>query len=286
MFQTKIDKTHRADTGYFTPSRIVFGLLSSFVLFLISPFFLIKVYLEEQRIGIKKPTSFADSAHGSMELYPICVIPLAEFGRLGASISLAPNADNRFVLIQHVTFDINRTQPVGESLDPSFKPPLESHPHLRLVSGGFITDFASIPLVLRKIAGSPFGSYSRAAVVHDWAYANHFDGTHAGRKDCDRAILSLMRDDGTEPWRRALIYVGLRIGGGLAFREAPYNQEELIKLYTQENFSAWYMHANTMLLTFLGQQLEGIGVLEKGWTAQTNKQIQHAAMAARNQATS
>ena len=37
---------------------------------------------------------------------------------------------------------------------------------------GFVTDFASIPKALWSII-APSGPYARAAVVHDWLYANH-----------------------------------------------------------------------------------------------------------------
>jgi hypothetical protein len=39
-----------------------------------------------------------------------------------------------------------------------------------VVSGGFVTDFASIPTVFTSFGLGPNGRYSKAAIVHDYLY--------------------------------------------------------------------------------------------------------------------
>lgn len=73
---------------------------------------------------------------------------------------------------------------------------------------GYDTDFASVPRILWPIL-PPTGSYTKAAVLHDWLY---WEGLTT-RAEADAYFLEAMRDCGTALWQRVLIYMGVRIGG-------------------------------------------------------------------------
>lgn len=80
-----------------------------------------------------------------------------------------------------------------------------------LVRSGFLTDGASIPKIFWSIIGSPFtGEYTEAAVVHDALYASE----SLTRIECDKMFYELMKKHGVSYWKRTLMYIAVRIGGG------------------------------------------------------------------------
>ena len=84
-----------------------------------------------------------------------------------------------------------------------------------LVPKGFLTDGASVPQFLWNFLPS-WGSYSRAALVHDYLCYRLHDGRpheHAPtRPDADRIFAEAMKVCGTGRLMRAVMYVGVRIG--------------------------------------------------------------------------
>ena len=85
---------------------------------------------------------------------------------------------------------------------------------------GFITDLASIPRVL-----TPFfpvhGLHTRAAVMHDWLYANKGDvasGPYT-RKQADELFLIGMRALGVGQFKSWMMYKAVRLGGWLIWRD-------------------------------------------------------------------
>lgn len=79
-----------------------------------------------------------------------------------------------------------------------------------IVPAGFITDLASVP----RFPGMYllFGGKARkAAVLHDYLYRESGNG----RAWCDAVFYEAMRHE--EPgWRRAIMWMGVRLGGGFA----------------------------------------------------------------------
>jgi|GEM_PF-959065 len=276
------DRRRRAESGTLTFVRRVSGTLRALGWILASPLTMLSIYLRERRIDKTGPSAHAgDRSLDSLEQYVMCVCPLSEFSRLGCPTGeLKP--DENFLLIQNVTFSISETFPVWNSPGEHKGLRLPDNPDLGYVPEGFITDFASIPPCLRLVAGRPLGPYSRAAVVHDWTYATHFDGSSAGRKDCDRAMLHLMRQDGTRPWRRTLIYVGVRIAGGSAFSEAPRTLAQKDELFADKTFKNRYLHTVFFMLAHLTRAVEKARVLERGTCDQLLDQIKQWAEGARN----
>ena len=89
------------------------------------------------------------------------------------------------------------------------------------VPKGFVTDFASIPRVVRSFIPQ-LGRYSWAAVVHDYLYSEG-DGK---RKDADLLFLALMASSGVPWWKRRLIYRAVRLGGWVAWRRNRKRREK------------------------------------------------------------
>ncbi len=84
------------------------------------------------------------------------------------------------------------------------------------VPEGFITDFASIPRLLRLLIPK-LGRYNKAAVIHDALY----QGTvriNVTRQEADIIFLDAMEDLGVAKWKRTLMYWAVRIGGFLAWK--------------------------------------------------------------------
>ena len=85
------------------------------------------------------------------------------------------------------------------------------------ISAGFITDFASIPRLLRLLIPK-LGRYNKAAVIHDALY----QGTvriNVTRQEADIIFLDAMEDLGVAKWKRTLMYWAVRVGAGMAWRK-------------------------------------------------------------------
>jgi len=94
---------------------------------------------------------------------------------------------------------------------------VSSSDRLFVVPAGFATDFASIPRLLWTLVGSPAaGRYRRAAVLHDYLYAQA-DTVGVSRKEADRVFLEAMMVSGVHPARAKTLYYGVRIGGWVAW---------------------------------------------------------------------
>jgi hypothetical protein len=77
-----------------------------------------------------------------------------------------------------------------------------------IVPVGFETDLASVPRPLWNIL-PPFGSYSSAAVVHDFLYK--FNGVT--RQQADAVLNEAMQVQKVGHWTRWTIWAGVRAGG-------------------------------------------------------------------------
>lgn len=92
--------------------------------------------------------------------------------------------------------------------------------HLITVPKGFITDFASVPRLLRTIYESS-GGYSHASVIHDYLYVG---GAVSGkkditRKDADQIFYDAMRASGVPKRRAYLLWAAVRAGGFRAWQK-------------------------------------------------------------------
>ena len=83
-----------------------------------------------------------------------------------------------------------------------------------VVPSGFMTDFASIPRLLRWLYSSNSAPWQRAAVLHDYLYST----TTMTRTLADRHYYWQARRDGTSEAASMLQYLALRIFGAAAFR--------------------------------------------------------------------
>ena len=81
-----------------------------------------------------------------------------------------------------------------------------------VVPAGFITDLATIPVVIRIILPQS-GPWSRAAVLHDYIY--HTPTIDMTRKDCDDLFYYVMEQDHVTAWRRYAAYIAVRLFGSL-----------------------------------------------------------------------
>ncbi len=94
----------------------------------------------------------------------------------------------------------------------SYHSTLLGHIH---VPRGFKTDLASIPWFAQPLFHFlRVGRYDRAAVVHDFLYATQ----RHRRSICDRVLLEAMLADGVSPLVAYQIWLGVRLGGWVAWR--------------------------------------------------------------------
>lgn len=81
------------------------------------------------------------------------------------------------------------------------------------VPAGFVTDFASVPQFLWWII-PPWGPYCGAALVHDYLYSKQL----YSRRIADAVFLELMKDAGVPWWKRTVMWLGVRLGGGRRYK--------------------------------------------------------------------
>ena len=86
------------------------------------------------------------------------------------------------------------------------------------VPKGFVCDLASIPRLLTPLF-PVHGLHTRAAVVHDWLYANEgdVDGGPFTREQADQIFLLGMESLGVGYFTRMAMYWAVRFAGGLAW---------------------------------------------------------------------
>ena len=83
------------------------------------------------------------------------------------------------------------------------------------VAPGFVTDFASVPAIFRAVVPR-WSKSAKAAVVHDWLYRQ---GTTT-RKQADNVFHEALRASGVSRVGAWLMWAGVRLGGGWAWRRA------------------------------------------------------------------
>ncbi len=119
-------------------------------------------------------------------------------------------------------------------------------PYTITVPKGFVTDFGSIPKILRPVLGST-GQYSQAAVVHDYLYWVQ----SCTRKQSDNLLAIAMRESGVSAIKHWAIYSGVRVGGTSAWendraervsgliRTVPAPYDTVAAIGTWDQYRGW-----------------------------------------------
>jgi Protein of unknown function (DUF1353) len=92
------------------------------------------------------------------------------------------------------------------------------------VPRGFVTDFASIPQPLWSFGLSPYGRYSKAAIIHDYLYWTQ-DCT---REQADRILLVAMKESGVGKAHQVEIYQGVHLGGKSSWEANRKQREQML----------------------------------------------------------
>jgi hypothetical protein len=82
------------------------------------------------------------------------------------------------------------------------------------VPAGFVWNGCSIPRALWGLL-PPWGSYSGAALIHDWLYSKR----QGHRSDADRVLLELLIEDKIQPEIAMLFYRSVRVFGAEYWNE-------------------------------------------------------------------
>jgi hypothetical protein len=103
--------------------------------------------------------------------------------------------------------------------------------HTITVRPGFVTDLASVPR-WAWILIPPDGPWVKAAIIHDYLYATGGTGRWKkgpvtitrlepySRKEADEIMREAMANWGVGWFKRNIIYLAVRIGGGLSWRHS------------------------------------------------------------------
>lgn len=85
-----------------------------------------------------------------------------------------------------------------------------------VVPKDFRTDLASVPRlpIVFWLTGA---TSEKAAVVHDWLYSTRT----VSRKMADEVLAEASKVMGVPAWRRGLMWLGVRVGGGAYWDEKP-----------------------------------------------------------------
>lgn len=81
------------------------------------------------------------------------------------------------------------------------------------VPAGFHTDLASIPQIAQAVIGK-WERHAPAAVLHDWLYCTH----QTTRVEADRLFAEAMAALGVAAWKRRVMWLAVRVGGGRGWR--------------------------------------------------------------------
>ena len=82
------------------------------------------------------------------------------------------------------------------------------------VPAGFVTDFATVPRVFWFVI-PPWGRYGKAAVLHDYLYAQQ----RSSRKRCDRIFKHAMKILSVPRWKVFLIYNSVKLFGWISYNK-------------------------------------------------------------------
>ena len=88
--------------------------------------------------------------------------------------------------------------------------------YLIKVPKGFVTDYASIPKLLRAIV-LPYGKHSGASVVHDWLYSSNCN-LDVSREKADKVFLEILKEEIVNFLLRTLMYIAVKKFGRSRFR--------------------------------------------------------------------
>lgn len=88
--------------------------------------------------------------------------------------------------------------------------------YLIKVPKGFVTDYASIPKLLRGIV-LLYGKHSGASVVHDWLYSSNCN-LDLSREKSDKIFLEILKEEKVSFLLRILMYFAVRKFGKSRFR--------------------------------------------------------------------
>ena len=124
----------------------------------------------------------------------VCASIVAECQQVPPSPAVRAFGDNKFwVTVEDMPYVIGSTQ------------------DRIVVPQGFVTDFASIPQPLWSLGFSPYGQYSRAAIVHDYLYWTQ----GCARDQADRLLVIAMKESKVGNLDEFAIYHAVsKFGGG------------------------------------------------------------------------
>ena len=86
-------------------------------------------------------------------------------------------------------------------------------PGVVTVPAGFETDLESVPRWLPLVYGELYGTAHAAAVLHDYLYTTG----SVDRRTADAVLYEAMRATGQPQWKSFVMWVGVRLGGWIAW---------------------------------------------------------------------
>jgi hypothetical protein len=90
------------------------------------------------------------------------------------------------------------------------------------VPKGFVTDFASIPQPLWSFGLSPYGRYSKAAIIHDYLYW----AQECTKEQADNILLIAMKESDVSTAEALTIYEGVNFGGNPSWQSNQKEKEQ------------------------------------------------------------
>ncbi len=92
-----------------------------------------------------------------------------------------------------------------------------------LVPENFHTDLASVPPFVRIFIDDDDPDILKPAVIHDFLYKHNgiawpMHEPPFTRRECDAILIAGMKARGARFWRRSAVWIGVRLGGWVAWR--------------------------------------------------------------------
>jgi hypothetical protein len=109
----------------------------------------------------------------------------------------------------------------------------------------FITDFASVPRWAQSVVQNDEPDILRPALLHDYLYQQRGVvsplGPNYTREDCDAILRDAMKTAGSSWWKRHLVWLAVRVGGGV-FWNQPNRKNTLKATASDQQRTFNYTH--------------------------------------------
>ncbi len=115
-------------------------------------------------------------------------------------------------------FTVRRVDPIRWELQRDLV--YEGRRQRFVIPKGYVTDFATVPWFVQWLIPRT-GVWTLAAVLHDWLITDEIPAGRISSRDTDGMFRRVLREEGTGPIRRWLMWAGVRLAAPFSSSRRP-----------------------------------------------------------------